>query len=200
IILGTTVAGRNHPDLENLIGIFINTIAFKTTIQPEQTFVSLVEQTHQHLLEDIQHQDLPFELLLQNMDIKRTPSITPLFQSRFVFDEFESKDKKSRKGELKFKETAFEWKSAKFDLSTYIFKEKNRLSGIIEYRADLFKKQTIQQFIKQFITTLENSIMNPHAHLNELEMLTKEDKDELKNKKEEKTRKRLSLLKKTVHQ
>lgn len=197
LILGTSVAGRNHKDLEGLIGFFVNTLAVKTDLDAQSSFSELVNVVNQNLLEDFEHQDLPFDLLLQHLQIKRDPALHPIFQSRFVFNDFdygEALETNARSSGLRIVETFAAASSAKFDLSTTMSLDGERLVGDMEFRADLFKRQTIEKMSRQFRALLETLVADPERRLNGLELYSPQEKAAIETERKEKKSAALSML------
>jgi amino acid adenylation domain-containing protein len=198
IILGTSVAGRNHGDLESLIGFFVNTLAIKTDVDPQLSFGELLKVVNDNLLEDFEHQDLPFDLLIQRLHVERVPSVSPVFQGRFVFNDFDylkTLEANAASAGVRIAETFAEVAGAKFDLSVTMSLSANGLLGDMEFRTDLFKRETIERLSRQFRTLLERLVADPARRLGELGTPTAEEKEAAKNERKEKMRSALSLLK-----
>jgi amino acid adenylation domain-containing protein len=198
LIVGTTVAGRNHSDLENLIGVFVNTLALKTALAVDQSFTDLLNQTHVQLMEDYKNQELPFETLLQALETKRDPSINPVFQTRLVLQEVENGGTvlgQHTENAIRLEEAEFDWKMARFELSTLVIKNKGSLKLVMEYRSDLFEHHTIELFASRLVTLLSNIVRTPEKQLADIEFLSEQEKQKMENKKMEKMKNRLSLLK-----
>jgi tyrocidine synthetase-3 len=199
LIVGTTVAGRNHSDLENLIGVFVNTLALKTELATGQSFIDLLNQTHVQLMEDYKNQELPFELVLPVLETRRDQSVNPVFQTRLVLQEFENEKNvlgQHTKNAIRLEEAEFDWKMARFELSTLVIKNKETLKLVMEYRSDLFEHHTIELFASRLMTLLSSIVRSPEKQLADLEFLSEQEKQEMEKKKKEKMKNRLSLLKK----
>lgn len=199
LIVGTTVAGRNHSDLDNLIGVFVNTLAIKTDVSPGQSFRDLLLQTHTQLMEDYRNQELPFEIMQQAMEIKTDQSLNPIFQTRLVLQDFEAPKDLLAAGtghEIHMEELQIDLKTARFDLSTQVSKRKDGLQLVMEYRSGLFEQSTIERFASNFSTLLSGIVKAPEKQLADLQMVSEMEKEILENKKKDKLKNRLSLLKK----
>ncbi|MFC0512597.1 condensation domain-containing protein, partial [Mucilaginibacter angelicae] len=159
IIIGTSVIGRNHPDLDPLIGFFINTMAVKTDMTPSESFKDLAKKINNSLLADYENQEIPFDMLLQYLDIDRNLSVTPVFQSRFVFNDLDANklpEIAQGNDQIVFAEIPAALNRAKFELTTNIHKAGNVIKGVMEYRVDLFLEKSIDRISKQFINLLED--------------------------------------------
>ena len=89
LIVGTPVAGRGHADLERVMGMFVNTLALRSYPSGEKTFVSFLQEVKEQLLESFQHQEYPFEMLVEQLDLSRDASRNPLFDTMFVLQNTE---------------------------------------------------------------------------------------------------------------
>ena len=83
IIIGLPVAGRNHEDLQSIMGVFLNTLALRNKPKANKTFEVFLEEVRENALSAYENQDYPFEMLLEKLEIKRDSSRTPLFDIAF---------------------------------------------------------------------------------------------------------------------
>lgn len=173
IMLGTSVAGRRHSDLEPVAGFFVNTIVLKTSIDPSEKFTTLLERGSKELLDDFAHQDMPFEELVNHLSYERQPGLSPFFQARFVLnndgdDAFHQLEQEQLKvtrvvpGEI----------NSKFDLSLVMRSGRKQLSGTVEYRSALFKEEVIQLIVASYIQCLEALTKDPESVVNDLDTYT----------------------------
>jgi hypothetical protein len=87
LCIGSPVAGRPHPELESVIGLFVNTIVLRCRFETDLTFGQLLAQVKQTTLEAYDHQDLPFERLVDELQIQRLPDRSPIYQLLYVHQE-----------------------------------------------------------------------------------------------------------------
>jgi amino acid adenylation domain-containing protein len=151
ILIGTPIAGRNDPKLEKLIGLFVNTLVIRGDLSGNPTFRELLCRTKKTTLEAYEHQDLPFEQLVQLLKPERSLSFTPLFQVMFVLQNT-PKRVLDLPG-LRLEEYEFDSGSSKFDLTLEIV-EQNGLYCTLEYSTALFDKPSIQRLAGHFETLL----------------------------------------------
>src|SRR5690606_1133491 len=145
IIVGTPTSGRVHPDLEDLIGFFINTIPLRTKIKGEQTFRPLLRAVHESSTEALEHQLYPVDRLVHSVSAGRDMSRSNLFD---VVIALQNTEKASIEiGGMGIRQLELETETAKFDL-TFNFEEKeDRLELSLNYAVDLFGSRTIRSLI-----------------------------------------------------
>jgi amino acid adenylation domain-containing protein len=146
ISMGTQVAGRRHTDLENIIGVFINTLVIRNYPHKEKTFKQLLKETGKRTLKAFENQEYPFEDLVEKLLGKRALNRNPLFDVMFVWQNMEIEriqipglTLKPYKEELKA--------TALIDLSLYGHDDGEDITFMLEYNTVLFKKETIERFI-----------------------------------------------------
>ncbi|MEH2155325.1 non-ribosomal peptide synthetase [Nostoc sp.] len=170
LCIGSPIANRTHSQTEGLIGFFVNTLVLRNQIQPEQSFIEFLQHTRLTCLDAYSHQDIPFEVLVENLQPERSMSHNPLFQMMFALENNESPD-------LSLPGLEIEWLGvkgaiAKFDLSLMVMEYDNQLNCSWEYATDLFEKVTIQGMAEQFEVLLKGIIDNPQQPINTLPLMT----------------------------
>jgi amino acid adenylation domain-containing protein len=177
IIVGSTVANRNRPEIENLIGLFVNNLVFRTNLSGNPSFRDFIKQVREVTLGAYAHQDLPFEYLVEELQPERNLSHHPLFQVMFILHNTPTKTFKLPN--LTFNYINPENKTARFDLSLDMYETPSGLTGVFEYNTDLFKAETISRIIVHFQTLLEQILTNYNQKLYELCLLTETEKNQL---------------------
>jgi polyketide synthase PksJ len=178
INIGFPVSGRNHKSLESLIGFFVNTLVIRGNLNSDITFNELVKQIHKTTIEAFSNQDIPFEKIVESLNIQRNTAFTPLFQFMFVMQNIEVKTPEFNNLEFKLIESYN--KTSKFDLTLSIKDDNSILS--IEYRTDLFEKSTIENFLNHYENLLESIVKNPDEKINKLSLLKEDEFNYLINK------------------
>lgn len=146
IVIGTAIANRNRQELEPLMGFFVNTLALRTNLQSHLTFLELLQQVKDKTLASYDHQDLPFEKLIDELQIERSPSNHPLFQ---VFFTLQNESQETLElSELTISNFDWENKTTLFDLGLICRETPQGLIAELEYRTDLFEAKTIQGIAK----------------------------------------------------
>ncbi|WP_299485541.1 amino acid adenylation domain-containing protein [Acaryochloris sp. IP29b_bin.137] len=170
VVVGTPVANRQRAEVEGLIGLFVNTLVLRSQLTPQSSFQSFLQQVKATTLEAYDHQDLPFEKLVEALQPERDLSHSPLFQVKFRLENA-PQETLSLPG-LTFKRLSQPVTTAKLDLSVDLYETPEGIVGGFEYNCDLFKAETIQQMVVHFQTLLASIVATPEQPLCELPMLT----------------------------
>jgi amino acid adenylation domain-containing protein len=177
IVVGSPIAGRNRAELEELIGFFINTLALRTSLAGNPTFRELLQRVKQTAIDAYTHQDLPFEMLVAELDPARDLRRNPLFQVMFQYKDSRAPLFQSTDLNVTWLETSSQ--TAKFDLTMAVLAEEDVLNCVIEYRTELFREDTIERFLGHYVTLLENIVANPNERIATLPLLTEAQRDEI---------------------
>ncbi|MEH2279392.1 MAG: amino acid adenylation domain-containing protein [Nostoc sp.] len=179
IVVGSAIANRNRRELESLIGFFVNTLALRTKLQGNLTFLELLQQVKQVTLDAYDHQDLPFEKLVDELGLERSLSHHPLFQVAFGLQSG-TPEKLEIPG---LTLSRFEWENTTtlFDLSLIFRETPQGLTGEWEYATDLFEGETIQRMAVHFEVLLKQIIDNPNQPINTLSLLTEDERQNLQS-------------------
>ncbi|HVG16902.1 MAG TPA: amino acid adenylation domain-containing protein, partial [Chitinophagaceae bacterium] len=178
ICVGTAIANRTTEEVEELIGFFVNTLALRSRVDPEASFEQLLADVKRTTIEAYQHQDVPFEKVVDVVVKERDLSRNPLFQVMFVW---QNTLEASRLG-LKNIEVAHEFISndtSKFDLTFSITQNNTALDVVVEYNTDLFGGHTIDGMIAHFQKLLYSIIDTPKKSISILPMLTDKEVKEV---------------------
>jgi amino acid adenylation domain-containing protein len=177
IIVGSPVAGRRHPDLENVIGMFVNTLALKNEPAGNKTLSEFLEDVKKNSLKAYENQDYQFEELVEKLDIKRDLSRNPLFDTMFILQNIELRGIEIP--ELAFIPYEYRWEIAKFDLTINVVERNDNIGFVFEYCTKLFKKETVERFAKYFRNILSSLVENPGKEISEIEIITEEEKEKI---------------------
>ena len=169
-IVGSPVANRNRSELEEMIGLFANTLALRADLSGNPTFRALLQRVRETTLDAFAHQDLPFEKLIEELHPARDVSRTPLFQVMFALQHAPLPGVEFT--DLEFCLLEPEGTVAKFDLTLSIDEIKDELKVNLEYNTDLFDEQTIVRMLGHFETLLKHATDAPEQLLSRLPMLT----------------------------
>jgi non-ribosomal peptide synthetase component F len=162
IAVGTPSAGRWVPQTEQLVGFFLNMLVIRADLSGRPTFRDLVGQVRDLVLEADANQGVPFDLLVDDLDVVRDPSRSPLFNVMFLLDS--TRARWSTAG-LELSRVPYDWHTSKFDLSLLIDDVDGELTCVFEYRTDLFDRETIELLAEWFETFTGKAIANPAVRL-----------------------------------
>jgi non-ribosomal peptide synthetase component F len=164
IIVGTPTAGRNHAELEPLIGCFVKTLVMRADLSGNPTFRELLGRVRNTTLGAFAHQDVPFEKLVEELQPERDVQRTPIFRVWFVLQNAPLPPL-----ELRGLTISPIWVSpdtSKFDLMLSMEEEADGLLiGILRYNSDLFDEETIAQMLRHFNVLLESVAEHPEWRL-----------------------------------
>uniref|UniRef100_UPI00261B56BB condensation domain-containing protein n=1 Tax=uncultured Streptomyces sp. TaxID=174707 RepID=UPI00261B56BB len=180
IAVGTPIAGRTRKEIEDVVGFFVNTLVMRTDLSGDPTFAELIDRVKDTALGAYDHQDLPFERLVEEIAPQRDLSRNPLFQTMFVLQAPGSAD-----GEVwelagaDVEQVEIERGVAKFDLTLTAVESSDGLRAVLEYRTDLFERATIERMAGHLATLAASVAATPDAHLSELNMLTERERQDI---------------------
>jgi amino acid adenylation domain-containing protein len=168
VVVGSPIAGRTRAETEGLIGVFVNTLAMRTDLSGDPGFRELVGQVRERTLEAYEHQELPFEKLVEELGIERSLGHTPIYQATFNLQ--------TAGGELHLdgltaEPLAVELDAIPFDLMLALWPGESGLEGAIGYATDLFDAATIARFGEHYRTLLEGIAADPGRRLSRLPLL-----------------------------
>ncbi|MGI9290821.1 MAG: amino acid adenylation domain-containing protein, partial [Gammaproteobacteria bacterium] len=175
IVVGTPVAGRKRPELQNLIGFFVNTIALHTDLDDDLSFSELLERVKNDSVAALANDELPFEKLVEELSPDRDPSYSPIFQVMFVLHHGGSGEVPF--GDLRAESVVVDSGTAKFDLTLFVTETDGNISLLFEYNTDLFAESTIERMLVHFQTLLRSVISNPDTRISEVGLLDATERD-----------------------
>ncbi|MFZ5833576.1 MAG: amino acid adenylation domain-containing protein, partial [Planctomycetota bacterium] len=177
IVVGTPIAGRNDTQIENLIGFFVNTLALRTDLSGDPTFLELLCRVRQVSLGAYDHQDLPFEMLVEKLQPERDLSRTPLAQVLFQLLSFPEKELTLAGVEVS-RLPSFS-RRARFDLEMHLWEHPGSLRGAVVYSVDLFDASTIERFVEHFTTLLKEIVDDAERPISALPLMTDAERQRL---------------------
>jgi amino acid adenylation domain-containing protein len=159
IIVGTSSSGRDHLGFDSIFGMCTNTLVMRNELAADQSFSRFLDEVKKSCLAAFDHQDYPFELLIKRLNLKRDPARNPLFDVMFVYEEADNRVVKIK--DLTFTPYEHEKRVSAFDLLLEVIAESGQLYLNMEYGAGLFKKETVERFLRYFTAILDGIIENP---------------------------------------
>ncbi len=170
IVIGSPVANRSLPEVQNVIGMFVNNLAFRCKVLANQTVADLLNYLKNTVVEDLEHQDYPFDMLVKALHIPVDNSKNPLFDIVFTYQS-QSTDKDLNIDYHQISE--IHNNTAKFNITMELVPETNQLN--IEYRSDLFKEETINSLREHYLFILKQMLESPATSIDNLDIITPEE-------------------------
>ena len=181
ILIGTPTANRNRQEIEPLIGFFVNTLVLRNSLEGNPAFSGLLQQARNVVLEAYANQDVPFEQVVDGLEIERSLSYNPLFQVMFALQN--APLNALELPHLKAQYLAVKHQRIKFDLSLILeeieTEQGSYLEGFWEYDSHLFTDERITRMVGHFQTLLKGIVANPQQTVRELPLLTESEKQQL---------------------
>lgn len=166
VVVGSPVAGRELPELNALIGMFVNTLPLRTDLGGDPSFGEALDRVRTTVLEAFDHQNVPFAKLVEALSPPRDPGRTPLFQ--VGFNQI-SVDGRGRYGNG----------TAKADLTMELHNPDGALEGWVEYSTDLFDEDTIRRLVSAFLTLLGAAVEDPQSPISRLPLIEARERERL---------------------
>lgn len=177
ISVGTPIAVRNRPELEDLIGFLVNTLVMRTDLSGQPTFVELLHRVREVALGAYAHQEVPFEKLAEELQPERDMSRSLFFQTLFVLQNMPVKD--FYLDGLSMEMVPIDKKSAMFEISITLLESNGHIEGKLEYNTDLYNAASIERFIQHYLNLLDAIIINPNQLIAHLNLLSEEERNDL---------------------
>jgi len=173
VLVGSPIANRNSSAIEKLMGFFANTLALRVDMSGNPSFLELLERVKQTTLSAYAHQDLPFEMLVEKLQLNRDLSHNPLIQVMFSLQNTPQSEASLSGLKMESLPLSVELK-ARFDLEVNFWEVADRLEAVWCYSTDLFAAGTIKQMGQHFQNLLTAITDNPKTGIFELPMLSDE--------------------------
>ena len=184
IVMGSPIAGRNDAALDELVGFFVNTVVLRTDLSGNPTFEELLARVRNTDLAAFEHADVPFELLVEQLNPERSLNRHPLFQVMLVLQN-------NTEGELPLPDVEIsdhpvESTTTKFDLSFYLGENFEGhtpagLTGGIEYATDLFNATTIEALAQRLTNLLDILTADPNQPVSAVSVLLNSERQQLQS-------------------
>ncbi len=173
--IGVPVAGRERPELEGLIGYFVNVVALRADLTGDPTFVELLDKTRETTLGAFEHQAVRAERVMEHLRARREP----LFRVMFAYQNFPIEHSSLPGIEVGPLPGASEIAAAKFDLTLFVTESGGGLEANLEYDADLFDAPTVERLAKHFVRLLEGVVQAPDRPISQVPLVSPEERADL---------------------
>ncbi len=174
ISVGASIANRNQQEVEELVGFFVNTITLRNQVNGDQTFIELLKQVQTTTLGAYQHQDVPFEKVLDAVLKDREKGRASLFQVMLVLLNTPEVQNVSL-GEVQASYEPTKSEVSKFDFTFFVNETANGLGLTVEYSTELFKEETIARLVTHFENLLKQVAKNPNAKIADISLLSNDE-------------------------
>ncbi|RKH72196.1 amino acid adenylation domain-containing protein, partial [Corallococcus aberystwythensis] len=177
ISVGSPIAGRTRAETEGLIGFFVNMLVLRAKVEEGQSFRALLQQVRTTVLEAYEHQEVPFEKLVEALQPTRSLSHTPLFQTLLALQNVPTED--VRLPGLRMRGLTSTQSTAKFDVSVFFTEGTDGLRGTLEYSTALFQRSTVERMAGHLRTLLEAVAAKPEESLAALPLLSSDERQRI---------------------
>lgn len=160
ILIGTPIQGRGRTELENLIGLFVNHIALRATVKPDEAFARLLVRTRDMTLDAISHQEMPFELLGRHAPVLRA-----------FFSLQDARERVQQLGDLGLEQIQAVSPGGSADVILWFMEQKDDLIAALNYRTDLFEAETMARFLEHYRELILAALRKPDSAVAELPMM-----------------------------
>ncbi|HEU5412936.1 MAG TPA: amino acid adenylation domain-containing protein, partial [Candidatus Angelobacter sp.] len=177
IVVGSPIANRRDARLEELVGFFVNSLVMRVRVNPQQSFVALLSSVRRTALDAYQHQDVPFERLVEALAPERSLNKTPLFQVVFALQNAPMGSQQLPG--LEVERIAGDELLVRFDLELHVFEFENEIGFYWLYNQGLFDHARMEQMTRQYVKVLDEVVTNPEKSVYALDLLSGEERHTL---------------------
>ncbi len=171
LLIGSPIAGRDHQELDELIGFFVNTLALRCRLEGDPSFEELLDRVREKALGAFKHQDIPFEKLVEELAPERDLSRNPLFQVSLAYQN--TPEAGSHLGPLEIDTLKVTLDTTRFDLEMHVRQERDgRFNADLFFASDIFDASTAGRMVRQFARLLERAAATPDVPITHLSMLS----------------------------
>jgi non-ribosomal peptide synthetase component F len=175
--VGTSVAGRPRPEIEDVVGCFINILPLRTDLAGDPSFTELMERVKTVTLEAFAHQHVPFEKLVEVLHPERDPGRSPLVQIMFVFHNVPQSE--LQLGDAKLEKLNIGNNSTKFDLTLFMWEEMGALQATLQYSTDLFAPAGVRRMMEHYQLVLHAMVDDPEKPITSVEFISGDEEQQL---------------------
>jgi len=174
VVVGSPIANRTQPETEDLIGFFVNMLVMRTDASGDPSFRQLLSRVREVALGAYDHQDLPFEKLVEELDPERDLSRNPLFQVTFALQNAPMEPLKL--AELTLRWVEIETRVTRFDLEAHVWEDPQGLRVVFIYSTELFETATIRRMLGHYHALLEGIVSDPDQRVSKLPLMAERER------------------------
>ncbi|KAJ6520288.1 hypothetical protein C8R45DRAFT_55978 [Mycena sanguinolenta] len=181
-MLGMVNANRPLPELNNIVGFFVNSHALRLVVSPESTFADLIQVTRKVVMDALEHSDATFRDVVAALSPERNIARKSLIQLGLVLQDFTGgSDNRFGRGLHDVTPEEIRIPSSNLDLSIHLFSEETTLHGYMMYQTDLFSQETVRTILNNFQRVVRALVASPHSNIASMDLLTPADLTSLEN-------------------
>ncbi|MDH5394004.1 MAG: amino acid adenylation domain-containing protein, partial [Gammaproteobacteria bacterium] len=173
IIVGLPVHGRNRPEFEYMLGLFVGVLISRLQLRDDMSFRALIAEVRDTYLKALENQDIPFEKIVEQLNPPRDLSRTPVYQCLFTYQDHSSR--RSSMANIEITQIATHNAVSAMDLSFWVTKLDDGLSVGVEYNTDLFKPGTVKRLLNNFHALLESVLTDAGREIKALNILSPQE-------------------------
>ncbi|MDM5302010.1 amino acid adenylation domain-containing protein [Bacillus subtilis] len=177
IIVGSPIAGRPHKDLEPILGMFVNTLALRTRPEGGKPFGQYLQEVRATAFEAYEHQDYPFEELVDKLGVTRDMSRNPVFDAMFILQNTEKQDIELE--EIKVRPANFPHHISLFDMTFIATETDGAICCEMEFSTEVFLKATVERWAAHFSEFLHAALSKPETNLSQINILSEKEKQKI---------------------
>jgi amino acid adenylation domain-containing protein len=174
IVVGSPIANRREAQLEDLVGFFVNSLVMRVRLNPQQSFHDLLADVRKTALEAYQHQDVPFERLVEVLSPERSLNKTPIFQVVFALQNAPMGSQQL--SGLEVERIAGDELLVRFDLELHVFEFENEIGFYWLFNKGLFDHARMEQMARHYVKLLDEIVAAPCAPVHALDMLNRDER------------------------
>jgi amino acid adenylation domain-containing protein len=171
VVVGSANAGRTRQETEGLIGFFVNMLVLRGDLSGDPTWRELLARVRETVLGAHAHQELPFERIVDELGVERSPTHTPLFQAIFNLGRSAGPEERLELNGMELEPFGRETVNGKFDLNLLVGETASGLRGVLAYREALFEAEAMARMMGHLEVILEAMLAAPERRLSELSLL-----------------------------
>ncbi len=177
VVVGAPIAGRGRAELEGLVGFFANTLALRARVRGGESFAGLLGQVREACVGAYEHQEVPFEKVVDELHPQRRLNLNPIFQ--VMFDIRSGAQQSLSLPGLELSTFEIEGATSIFDMYASMVEEGDDLRAVVQYSTDLFEAETIRRLLRHWKTMLEGIVADPKQRLADLPLMTEAERRQI---------------------
>ncbi|MGE5339903.1 MAG: amino acid adenylation domain-containing protein [Candidatus Omnitrophota bacterium] len=179
MIIGSGIAGRPHADLQQIIGMFINSLAIRNYPQGHKIYESFLDEVIQSSIQGFENQDMQFEKLVEKLAIERDPSRNPLFDIMLTVQNYSVNESQEKLTSDINEDHEASKTTTKFDMTFSVYENGPDILIGLDYYTAIFKRETIERFVRHFQKIVNDVVSNPAIALDDIDLMTEREREDV---------------------